>query len=56
MIRYSMPAPNSTLSWGKDSTMIPAIALKFFRDNVFSGNIHAMNSFIGTTTPNFFER
>jgi hypothetical protein len=43
------------MKWGKDSTMTPAIAMKLFRNSVISGNILAMNSFTGTTTPNFFE-
>jgi len=54
-IRYSLPSPNSKLGWGENSSMLPGIALKFFRDGVFSGNIHAMNGLDATLTPNFFE-
>jgi hypothetical protein len=50
LIRYSLPAPE-----GSDSTMLPGIALKFFRDGVFSGNIHAMDGLDATKTANFFE-
>jgi hypothetical protein len=50
LIRYSLPVPG-----GSDGTMLPGIALKFFRNGVFSGNIHAMDGLDPTTTANFFE-
>lgn len=55
LIRYSMPSPNNAQKWGEDSSQVVGIAVKFFREGVHSGNIHAMNGFKGTKTPNFFE-
>ena len=41
-------------AWGDLSTMLPGVALKFFRDGQNSGNIHSMHSFKGNANPNFF--
>ena len=39
----------------KMSSMLPGMALKFFRSGVPSGGIHSMDSLSATTTNNFFE-
>ena len=55
LIRYSLAAENDSKKWGEDSSQVVGIAMKFLRDGVHSGNIHAMHGFEGTSTPNFFE-
>jgi len=53
--RYSVGVDYDKYAWGEKSNMLPGIAFKFWRTRVSSGNIHAMHSFKGNTTPNFFQ-
>ena len=55
LIRYSVAKDYDDKKWGADSSFMPGISLKFFRDGTHSANLMALQSFIATETPDFFQ-